>query len=56
MDVNDAKSNAMANRLVSVVDVSILSAFTLRILETVPPNKSNAHSSLVHLNTTNLFI
>jgi hypothetical protein len=56
MDVNVAKSNAMASHPVSDVDASILSAFTLRILETVPTSKSNANPSSVRLNTTNLTI
>lgn len=45
MDVNVAKSNAMASHPVNVVDASILNAFTTRTFETVPPNKSNAYTS-----------
>ncbi|KAJ5048846.1 hypothetical protein NUH16_007356 [Penicillium rubens] len=46
----------MASHPVSVADASILSAFTLRILETAPTSKSNAYPSSVRLNTTNLTV
>lgn len=49
MDVNVAKSNAMASYPVSGADASILSAFMSKTLETVPLNKSNAHPNSVRL-------